>query len=106
MNEHPLPLSREDLQYEIAELEKAYHQRYLTDPVFHARSRMIGNFLDQLESVHQAGDTERVGFLIAAAMERALPREVQSEAWARGVSDAMRAAITRTAPTNPYLEES
>lgn len=63
-------VSRDGKRHQIEALEKEYHGRFLTDPVFHARCRQVGNFLDTLEDLHQAGDTERVGFLIVALMDR------------------------------------
>jgi hypothetical protein len=101
----PLPSDRASLQHEVTQLEKEHHERYLTDPVFHARSRMIGNFLDQLESIHEAGDTERTGFLIAALLDRD-GGNVAAEAWEKGMADAKLQALgIKPHVRNPYLEE-
>jgi hypothetical protein len=103
MTGHPIPSSREYLQYQVDQLEKEYRQRWLTDPGFHARGRMVRNFLEQLESIHQARDTERVGFLIAALLDKTNP---MAEAWERGMADAkLQAAGIRPLIRNPYLKE-
>lgn len=66
----PKPYDRDALLHEIDALEVEHRVKYVTDPVFHAKAKMAGNFLDQLESVHQLGDHERAGFLLAALLEQ------------------------------------
>lgn len=103
----PLPYDRELLVHQIDELEKAYHGRVLHDQVFLARSRTISNMLWQLESVHQAGDTERAGFLIAALLDRDMgERELQRHAWEKGMADAKLQALgIKKNVRNPYIPE-
>jgi hypothetical protein len=68
----PLPSDRNALQYEIDQLQKEYIGKFHTDPVFHAKAKMAANFLDQLESVHQLGDSEHAGFLLVALLEKSV----------------------------------
>ena len=69
----PKPWNKDELQYEVALLQRDYLELFLTDPAFSARAKAIGNFLDQLESVHHLGDHEEAGFLIAALLEKLAP---------------------------------
>jgi hypothetical protein len=66
----PVPSDRNSLQHEIDQLQKEYIGKFHTDPVFHAKAKLAANFLDQLESVHQLGDSEHAGFLLAAVLDK------------------------------------
>ena len=70
--QHPLPSDRSTLENEILELQKEYIGKYHNDPVFHAKARLAANFLDQLESVHQIGDSQHAGFLLVALLEKGI----------------------------------
>lgn len=107
MDGAPLPSSREDLQYQVSQLQHVYLERWHTDPEFHARGKTIGQFLEQLDSIHEGGDNERVGFLVAALMEEyAGQRMLLSHAWERGMADAKLQALgIKPHVRNPYLKE-
>jgi hypothetical protein len=69
----PQPADKGLLQYEVALLQRDYLELLHTDPAFSARAKAIGRFLDQLDSIHQIGDHESAGFLVAALLEKLAP---------------------------------
>jgi hypothetical protein len=93
---------------DILKLQRDYIRRSMTDPVFHARVRLISNVLIELQKMGRLDpdeDNGYAGYIVAAALEEHLPPAPQSEAWARGVADGQLHLMNRKPLTDPYQKE-
>jgi hypothetical protein len=91
---------------EVLKLQREFEGQLHTDPIFRARTTLVRNVLEELGRMGRlepGRDGGYAGYIVVAALEKALPPQPQSEAWARGVADGQRSMMGHTI-TDPYKE--
>lgn len=89
---------------EVLKLQREFEGDLHCNPTFKARARLAANVLEELEKMGRLQpreDSGYAGYIVVAALEKALPPAPQSEAWARGVADGQRSMMGDTI-TDPY----